>query len=488
MDLGTILSVARRRWLVLFLALLIGLGLGVARTETTTPTYTSSTAVFFSLTRSTTVGELAQGSTYLQGLVQSYANVATSGLVLIPIADRLGIPGANPLARKVTARPRPNTAILDITVTDSRNQRAAQIADAVATQLTTVVATLSPRASAKVATITVTPISPASVPKSPSAPNGKLNLAIGLVFGIILGVGATVALEVLTAPVTSRESAAAAAGAAVLAMIPYDRRRKRPTLVIREPRSPRAEAFWMLRTNLQLHQPTGESMCLVVTSGKRGEGRTSVAVNLAIAMSHTAHRVLLMDADLRRPAIARMLGLPSTEGVSTVLSGETDLAQALQIWPGLGPADNRLDVLPAGPIPASPSELFASNRADKLLEVLRHRYDVVVIDTPPLLEVADGAVLAAKGDGALLIADSRRTRSKQLAEAVTRLRLAGAVIRGVALNRARPERSGPYGKSPSERPAKPAAAAPTPSTPAPAVLATPAVVPPAPEDAPSASR
>jgi capsular exopolysaccharide synthesis family protein len=450
MNLGTFLSLSalRRRWPLLLVALLIGAGLGLARTETTTPKYSSSTAVFFSLNRTSTVGELAQGTAYLQGLVQSFADVATSRLVLGPVADQMGLAGDSPLARSVDAKPRPNTAILDITVVDTSPTRAAHVADLVASQLSRTVPKLSPRSDARAATVSVTALSPAAVPTQPIAPNPRLNLALGLILGLVLGLGAIAVVEAVTAPVTSRDSAVAATSAPVLAMIPADRRRRRPAVALQEPRSARSEAFWMLRTTLQLQRPSAHApLCLVVVSPRRGDGRTSTAVNLAIAMSHTAHRVLLMDGDLRRPSIADLLDLDGSHGVSTVLAGLSDIDSALQVWSGPGAQGARVDVLCAGALPASPSEMLASEGADKLMDLVRARYDVVVVDSAPLLEVPDGAVLAAKCDGALLVVNGRRTRSSQLSEAVTRLQLAGVTILGVAMNRTRPERVGSYRRS-----------------------------------------
>ncbi len=468
MDLGQALSVARRRWLVLVAFVVVGLGAGLAHTELSTPRYQASTSVFFSLSRGQTVGELAQGSTYLQGLVQSYADVTTSGIVLGPVIQDLDLQVTPAqLAGGVTATPRRNTSILDIRVTDDSPQGAARLADALANQLSDAVATLSPSSSARAPAVTISTISPAAIPTRPSAPRLPVDLGIGFAAGLLLGIAVIVLADVVVSPVGTRRAAAAAAGAPVLASIARDRKRGRPLPVVSDPHLPRAESFWMLRTTVESQSPADGPLCLVVASALPGEGRTGTAVNLAIAMAHTAHQVLLVDADLRRPAVAGLLGLDEAEGLSTVLTGVSSLEEAIRTWTSPEPAggfprlgrDLRVDpdqglasghgetslaVLPAGPPPTSPSELLASEVMDKVLDTVRNRYDIILIDTPALLRVADGAVLAAHADGALLVVDSRRSRQKRLVEAVDRLQLAGAPILGVVLNRTRAERAGGY--------------------------------------------
>jgi capsular exopolysaccharide synthesis family protein len=198
----------------------------------------------------------------------------------------------------------------------------------------------------------------------------------------------------------------------------------------------------MLRTNIDAQRRSADApICLVVVSALPGEGRTSIAVNLAIAMSHTAHRVLLIDADLRNPAVAGRLGVDVTDGLSSVLRGVSSLEEAVYTWVSPDPSRSSFAVLPTDPVLTNPSELIASEALDKLLDMVRQRYDIVILDSPPLLRTADGAVLAARSDGALLVVDSR-TRQRQLAEVVDRLRLAGTSIIGVVLNRTSRRRTG----------------------------------------------
>lgn len=445
MDLGHLLAVLHRQWVVLLVTVLAGLGFGIVRYASEQPSYETSTTVFFSLNRSQTVGELSQGSTYLQSLTESYADVASSRLVLNPVIEQLGLTeSANRLGRRVVARPRTDTAILDITVSDASGPQAARIADGVAGQLRRAVATLSPKTNASTALVTVTIISPATVPASPSSPRLPPNLGIGLLGGLVLGLAVIAVREVVLAPVATREAAAEVTAAPVLSLVGRAGRRQRPLPTLSDPRSAQAEAYSMLRTNLQLQVPGNRTTQIVVTSASPGEGRTTTAVNLAIAVAQAAHRVLLIDADLRRPAVATVLGLRETEGLSTVLAGRTTLEQATVRWVPDDDDTARIAVLPAGPVPPNPSDLLASEAMDKLLDMARHRYDVVILDSSPLLQATDAAALAARTRGALLVVDDRRSRRARLSEAVTRLGLAGAEAVGVVLNRADRSRIGRY--------------------------------------------
>jgi succinoglycan biosynthesis transport protein ExoP len=455
MDLSRTAAVLRRRWPLLVLVIFLGLGAGAAKSLTATPTYRSTTSVFLSLQRGDTVGELAQGSAYLQGLVQSYADVAKSRIVLEPVVakQKLSI-SPSALASQVSAQARPNTSIIDISATGSSPTQASRIAGAVGAELRQAASTLAPQSYGAAATVTVTTISPPSLPTAPSTPRTTRDLILGLFGGIALGAILVAVTEALTSPVDNREIARSATGAPVLASVPRDRAaRSRPIPVVTDPTSARTEAFWVLRANLQLQRPIAGPMVLVVTSALPREGRTSVAVNLAAAMSHAERRVLLVDGDLRHPGVARMLGLPGAKrdrkadrangggpdaavadgGLATVLSGETALEDVTRTW--VDPdTKSSVRVLPAGRSAINPSELIASDAMTQLIRTMKSRYDLIVIDTGPLLRVADGAILAARADGALLVVDSR-THRRHLTEAVTRLQLAGAQLLGVALNR-----------------------------------------------------
>jgi polysaccharide biosynthesis transport protein len=187
---------------------------------------------------------------------------------------------------------------------------------------------------------------------------------------------------------------------------------------------------------------------MVVTSAMPGEGKSTVAMNLALALAEVSDRVLLVDADLRRPTVADRLELEGAAGLSTVLIGRADVEDVVQEW---GP--HGLDVLTSGAIPPNPAELLASPAMRELAERLAARYEVIVWDAPPVLPVTDTLLLARHADGVILLTNARTTRRAQVAEALESLKRAETRILGVVLNML-PSRSGvgAYGYEPHERP------------------------------------
>ena len=160
---------------------------------------------------------------------------------------------------------------------------------------------------------------------------------------------------------------------------------------------------------------------LVVTSSVPAEGKSTTAINIALALAEAEHNVVLVDGDMRRPRVAEYLDLIGSVGFSTVLAGRASLDEVLQKtrFPGL-------TALTSGPIPPNPSELLGSMAAQKVLSELRARFDYVIVDSSPLLPVTDAAILAADSDGVLIIARFAKTKRDQLAHAVGNLKNVGA--------------------------------------------------------------
>ncbi|HET9501815.1 MAG TPA: CpsD/CapB family tyrosine-protein kinase [Marmoricola sp.] len=204
---------------------------------------------------------------------------------------------------------------------------------------------------------------------------------------------------------------------------------KHPLITDASSHAPRVEAFRLLRTNLQFLNLDRTPRSIVITSPLPGEGKTSTAVNLAIALAQTGRRVLLLDADLRRPKAAAMLGLERSVGFTTVLVGRAELKDAIQRHSGSG-----IHFLASGPIPPNPTEVLQSNTARGLLDRLAEMYDMVIIDTPPLLPVSDAAILARDVDGAILVVRHGKTSKEQVRQTGQRLSQVDARLLGVAVN------------------------------------------------------
>jgi polysaccharide biosynthesis transport protein len=269
-------------------------------------------------------------------------------------------------------------------------------------------------------------VQPAAVPDEPSSIGLPMALALGFVAGLAVGVAIALTRNTLDTSVKSPEVLREVSGAPNLGTIAHDPAvPRRPLTVHEDAQSPRAEAFRQLRTNLQFVDVDVPRKVIVVTSAMPAEGKTTTVTNLAIALASAGSRVLLIEGDLRRPKVADLLGIERTVGLTSVLSGRLRADQVIQPWAG-----GMFDVLASGPLPPNPSELLASAQMEALLTELRSVYDVVLLDTPPLLPVTDAAAVAPATDGAILVCRFRQTSRSQVETAAAALEAVGAPLLG----------------------------------------------------------
>lgn len=432
MELSDYLGLLRKRWLVIAVLALIGGGLGYAQGQLTTPTYRGTAKVWVVFSRGDTVAEVVQGNTFVQNVVQSYAALTTMPIVLEPVVETLGLTTtARNLAKTITVGTPLDTSIIEVSAHSSDPQRAAAVANAVADQLAVTAPTLSPTGPDGEAAVTIETVSPAHVPGAPIAPNTRLLAATGLAIGAALGVVIAVLRELLDTKVRSSKDVARVTGTAVLGSIALDRRPRRNQLVMRtDARSPRAESYRRLTTNLQFLDVGGKVNSFVVTSAVAGEGKSTTALNLALAIAETGRRAIIVDADLRRPSLAGHTGLEASAGLTTVLIGKAELADVVQPW-----GHPNLDVLASGPLPPNPTQMLGSQRMREVLDRLETAYDVIILDGTPVLPVADASILTRLTDGALLVVGCRKVHRAQLAEALGAIDAVGGRALGLVLNR-----------------------------------------------------
>lgn len=280
---------------------------------------------------------------------------------------------------------------------------------------------------------TVTVVSRAEVPRAPIRPQVMRNSLLAAVAGILLAAGIAFLVEYLDDTVKTPDDAQEV-GLGILATVQRasgnGKKRHQEIFALNQTRSPVTEAYRTLRTNLQFSSLDRPVHCLVVTSAMAAEGKTTTVVNLAVVMAQAGKRVLLVDADLRRPAVHRLFGLNNRRGLTDALVEEPAALKSF-----LRETDvNNLRVLTSGPVPPNPQELLGSQRMEDLLQRLRREADVVLIDTPPSLVVADANVLAARTDGVLLVVNADRTRRVAVQQATEGLRQVGASLLGGVLN------------------------------------------------------
>lgn len=406
-----------------------------------TPEYASSARLFVSSSRSDAASAY-QGSLFSEQRVTSYADLATGqALARRVIAQQNLKMTPEELSKKISTMVVPDTVILQVTVTDSSPERAQRLAQGVATSLTTFVEQLETAPGGAQAPIKATIVDPASLPDAPVSPQPVRNLAVAGVLGLLLGFGVAVLTELLDTTMKSHEDVTKTTGTAVMGSIPFDPgATKQPLVTALGTSAPRVEAFRVLRTNLQFVDVDRDSKVFVVTSSVPGEGKTTTAINLAITLAQAGQKILLLEGDLRRPKIADYLHLEGAVGLTTVLVGRIDIDEAIQDH-----STPNLSVLTSGAIPPNPSELLQSHAMMEALMDLRDRYDVVIIDAPPLLPVTDAALLTSQSDGALLIVRQGKTTKDQLRHALERLQAVDGRALGVVLTMTSDGGAGGYG-------------------------------------------
>lgn len=443
MELTDYLAILRKYWRTITavtLAAVLAAGLFSLLAK---PTYTSNSTLFFSIKTASTAGELNAGSTYVEGQVQSFAKVAVSPLVLQPVIDELGLETTpEDLAENITTTVPTNTATLDIAVEDRSPTEAMRIASAVSDGLIAAVQKLSPPGADGTDPVLATVIKPATVPNLPTSPKVAQNLALGLLVGLLLGAGQAILRSMLDQSVTSERDVAQITDVPVLGtVVALEDDGNAPALVMKgDPHSLRAEAYRRLRTNLQFLGLGEGQRAIVVTSSVPGEGKTTTSINIAYTLAAAGDRVLLIDADLRRPTVAKNLMLEGSVGLTSVLIREARLEEVVQ---PIG--DSYLEVLASGPIPPNPAELLGFEGMRRLLAEAAERYDVVIIDSPPLLPVTDAAVLSQITNGTLVVASSGTVRRPELTGALASLEQVNARVLGILLNKVRAKANDQYG-------------------------------------------
>lgn len=482
MDLQTYVHAVRKSWWVVALACVLGLGLGAAAAALATPQY-RSTVVFFVSTPTDAATSPFQADQFAQRRVNSYVGLLNSDRMAQLIVDGTGTDQSTTAVRgAIAATADLNTVLLTATVTTSSVDRSTRYATVIAQELGGLVDQLDNRGSATSPNVVLNVISGPTTGLAPVSPNTRLDLAIGLAAGLVLGVLAAVVRELLLGrTVRSPDALRSVAGVPVLGDVPFDKDAKRSAVAAAgTPSALRAESFRQLRTNLRFLDAADPVRSVVVTSSMSGEGKTTTAINLALAFASTGQRTLLVDADLRRPRVADYLSLPGTVGLSTVLVGQADLEDVVQSWGETG-----LQVLASGALPPNPSELLGTPRMAAVLGSLRDRYDVVVIDTPPLLPVTDAAVVARQVDGAVLAVRHGKTSRTQVDASARALQAVEARVLGTVLTMVPIRRNDEYASYGFEHSAP---SGPAPSAPGPVERTPTPTTPPMPTPTPAVDR
>jgi succinoglycan biosynthesis transport protein ExoP len=427
MELRDYLRILRKRvWFTIAVTALCA-GVALATSISTAPVY-RGTAKLLVVAKTDPAGGTSsalEGTMLSQQFVKSFAQILESRAIA-EAALRLDPQPFTPrqLQGRITAEPVTDTLLIDLSVEDTDPARAKRLTNSVARAFMTTVPNLQSGSALRISLV-----EPALRPLEPIRPRTRLNVALGLLLGAMLGIGLSFMREFLDRSVKNPEELEAAAGVPVVGTIPPFRADKQPIPVAEQPRTAVAEAFRKLRTNFAFLGIDRQNVCCVVTSPSASDGKSTVTANLAIALAQAGQRVAVVDADLRKPTLHKVFDLPQRVGTTTVLLDQAGVHDAIQY---LGP--HLPAVLTSGQLPPNPSELLGSRRMSDMLSSLRAAYDIVLVDCAPLLPVTDPMVVSRFADGILLIARAGTTTRDQAAAARTVCAKAGAEIFGTVLN------------------------------------------------------
>jgi len=286
-------------------------------------------------------------------------------------------------------------------------------------------------------------VSPSELPDAPISPNKPRNILLSLVMGTMLAFALASLAERLDDRVHSESDAETASGLPVLAHIPFIKDKEKQSLLGNtDNNSMLLESYRMLRTNIEFASIDRPIRSVVITSSQPNEGKSTTSTDLAIVMALDGKKVVLVDVDLRRPSIHRLMNLPNKVGFTNVVAGKASLKEALQATsiPGLA-------VLTSGPVPLNPPELLNSQSSRDLLRKLAEAADFVVIDTPPALVMADAQIAASCADASLLVISMAEAGRREIARTSNLLSQTGTKVLGTVLNKLTSENSGYYGYS-----------------------------------------
>ena len=430
LELRDVLRALRAGWVILAVGVLVMAGLALGLSKLQEPQYAASTQLFVSTTDSSTTSAVFQGSQFSQQRVTSYAQLIGGDELARRVIQRLDL-DLTPaeLAGQITATAVSDTVLIDVEVLDESPERAVSIADAVGAEFTVLAGELEAPSAGGGSPVRVTVTEQPELPSAASSPSTAKNVALGILVGLLLGSVAVVLRLQLDRSVKAPEDATDLAGAPVIGIILRDPDLEVRHIIARNSPSRTAEEFRQLRTNLQFLNVDEPPKVIMITSAVPSEGKTTVAVNLALTLAEAGRSVTLVEGDLRRPRVTRYLGMVSGVGLTNILAGSAELADVVQSH-----GDGGLRVIAAGPTPPNPSELLASSHMFKLIDDLREQSDFVLIDAPPVLPVADASGLAVMVDGVVLSVRYGSTRKEQLEQARLTIDRVGGRILGVVLN------------------------------------------------------
>lgn len=432
MELPEYFGAVRRHWLLILALVVFGglAGFGVAKS--TIPTYVSTSSVFVSVNSGDSTIELVQGSNFAQASMQSYAELATMPVVLDPVIQKLGLDkSTTSLARDIATDTPLNTVVLNIKATAESAQGAADLANAVTAELSKQIQQMAPKDKVGEPVVDVRQTAVAIPPKFQNAPNTKLLAATGAAAGLLFAVCYALLRSVIDTRLRNEHDLGRLSQKPVLGLIPRLPGKKNHdsgVVMRRDPHAATSEAYRRVAANLEFLSPDDPVRSVAVTSSLPAEGKSQLVLNLAVALAESKKRVLVIDADLRRPTVAKTCGIDGQFGLTTVLTGGAELQEAIVPW---GP----IHVLPAGRTAPNPAELLSSKAMGEIMAESLTQFDFIIVDAAPLLPVSDTLSLVRHVSGTVMVAQAGRTKARHLRSALSIIDGVKSEVYGIVLNR-----------------------------------------------------
>jgi capsular exopolysaccharide synthesis family protein len=434
-SIEDLLSIIRRHFMygvIGFVAVIIFV---MGYTFIATPQYTASSELFASYddtsASSQDISSINTAGSYIATQIKSYPTLATTQAVLDPVISDLKLDmSVADLGDLIKVSNPANTMLIDISVQTDDAAQSQKIANAVAESLSNTVK--SSLYSSTNSPVKLAVVQKATLPDSPSSPNIKLNLLIGIVLGIIVGILAALVRDMTDTRLSSVRDLQNITNAPLLGSIPdNDAVKQAAPVVTSAPSSLVAEEYRRVRANLSFIAPVKglNSRLIVVTSTEPGEGKTTTSVNIAAAFAENGSKVLLIDADLRHPSVASRVGLEEAVGLSHVLSGQANVADAVQrYWKA------NFHIMPAGPKPPNASLLLNSTTMEAMVLQALRQYDYVIIDTTPMTIAADAGMFGRMGNGVVMVVGRGVCDKKDLGSTLQQLKNVDVPVIGTVLN------------------------------------------------------
>jgi capsular exopolysaccharide synthesis family protein len=489
------LEVIRRRWIVIVLIVVVTSASAYVVSLRMTPIYQADTQINVTpFTSASSQSNILNMLTDPTAALQTDVTLIQSDAVLGPAAKAVGLASPAPLASAISAKVLAGTQIIEVSAVSpvpaharnwanavsaafinfQRDQAIAQVTAAsqdIAQRLASLKSQMAAAGSSQASATVMSGLSSqidtlqgeldslpgapsivagggvvvaqASLPTIPVSPKKSRNVLLGAMVGLLLAVGLVLLIEALDDRLRSAEEVEARAGVPTLGSVPYTKELSKPSrsaAIVHEPTSAVAEAYRTLRTNLRFLSVERPLRTLLVTSSVKGEGKSTTSANLAAAFAVSGVRTVLVSADLRHPSVHRFFGLENSAGVVDAILPDVPLDALLQtnelpdLW-----------LLAAGRIPPNPTEILASSRFAEVLQTLSSAAELVIVDSPPLLGVADASALASRVDGVLLVVNPGEVNRRTLEHATKQLNKAGGRLLGTVTNAVGPGMSYGYG-------------------------------------------